>query len=142
VTVTVTVGGQTGSLANAFTYASPTSPPTVSGVSPNSGSTGGRSGGDVWRDGGDERGSGEWNGDHCYDAGGQCGSGNGDGDKSRGAEREFGERVHLCGGRNHSDYLCAGQFRDTANSREHGEGRVHGRAGCRRPQRGSGGVER
>jgi hypothetical protein len=41
VTVTVTVGGQTGSLANAFTYASPTSPPTVSGVSPNSGSTGG-----------------------------------------------------------------------------------------------------
>jgi hypothetical protein len=41
VTVTVTVGGQTGSLANAFTYASPTSPPTVSGVSPNSGSTAG-----------------------------------------------------------------------------------------------------
>ncbi len=38
VTVTVTVNGQSGSLANAFSY---TPPPTVSGVSPNSGSTAG-----------------------------------------------------------------------------------------------------
>ena len=38
VTVTVTVGGQSGSLASGFTYATP---PTVTGVSPNSGSTSG-----------------------------------------------------------------------------------------------------
>jgi len=38
VTVTVTVSGQSGSLANGFTY---TLPPTVSGVSPNSGTTAG-----------------------------------------------------------------------------------------------------
>ena len=41
VTVTVTVNGQSGSLVNGFTYTSPASPPTVTGVSPNSGTTAG-----------------------------------------------------------------------------------------------------
>jgi len=41
VTVTVTVNGQSGSLVNGFTYTSPASPPTVTSVSPNSGTTAG-----------------------------------------------------------------------------------------------------
>ena len=41
VTVTVAVNGQSGSLVNGFTYTSPASPPTVTGVSPNSGTTAG-----------------------------------------------------------------------------------------------------
>ena len=109
VTVTVTnSNGQSGSLANGFTYVGP---PTVSSVSPNSGIDarwdGGddhgdelcrRSDGNVWRDGGDQRGGGEQHDDHGDDAGGQRGSGDGDGDQPGCAERESDERVHLCRG--------------------------------------------
>ena len=82
--------GQPGSLTNGFTYVVV---PTVSSVSPNSGSTAGgtavtitgtelcrRSDGDVWRDGGNQCGGCEQYVDHGDDAGARGGGGNGDGD--------------------------------------------------------------
>ena len=85
---------QSGSLANGFTYVVT---PTVSSVSPNSGSDCGRDGGDdhrdelchgrdgdVWQCGGDQRGGGEQHDDHGDNAGRQCGSGDGDGDQLSG----------------------------------------------------------
>ena len=92
VTVTVTVNGQSGSLTNGFTYVVP---PTVTSVSPNSGSTAGgtavtitgtnfAAGATVTfgSDGGDERGGREQHHDHGDDPGGQRGSGDGHGDES------------------------------------------------------------
>ena len=56
----------------------------------------GGSDGDVWRDGGDQRGGGEQHVDHGHDAGGQRRSGDGNGDQQQRAERKSGQRVHLC----------------------------------------------
>ena len=94
VTVTVTVNGQSGSLANGFTYVVA---PTVSSVSSEQWSGGGWDGGDdhgdelrggsdgdVRRDGGDERGGSERDTDHGDDTGRKRRSGNGDGDRATG----------------------------------------------------------
>ncbi len=108
VTVTVTnSGGQSGSLANGFTYVAT---PTVSECQSEQRVDGGWDGGDDHGDelcggrdgdvrscGGDQRGGGEQHDDHGDDAGGECGCGDGDGDSER-AERKPGQRVHLCGG--------------------------------------------
>ena len=104
VTVTVTVNGQSGSLANGFTYVVA---PTVTSVSPNNGPAAGgtavtitgtnfgpRSDGDVWRGRSDERSGGEQHDDYGDDAGRKCRAGDGDGHGER-AEREPDEWVHL-----------------------------------------------
>ena len=108
VTVTVTVSGQSGSLANGYTY---TVPPTVSSVSPNTGSTSGgtavtitgtnfATGATVTFGSGcsDERGGGEQHDDHGDHAGGKRGCGDGYGNQRWFAEREPHEWVHVCGG--------------------------------------------
>ena len=72
--MTVTVSGQSGSLANGFTYVAI---PTVTSVSPNTGVDSGRNighhhrhelclwrNGDVWNDSGNQRGCGEQHDDH------------------------------------------------------------------------------
>ena len=99
VTVTVTVSGQSGSLANGFTYVVP---PTVTSVSPNSGPTTGGTAvtitgtnfavgrdGDVRQCGSDQCGGGEQHEYHGYNPSRQCRCGDGDGHGER-AERESG----------------------------------------------------
>ena len=93
-TVTVTVSGQSGSLASAFTYIC-----VADGEERHAQQRidGGRNGGDDYRDelcrgsdgdvrqyGGDERSGGKRHDDHGDDAGGQCGCGDGDGDQGSG----------------------------------------------------------
>ena len=82
--------------------------PTVTSVSPNSGSTAGGTAvtitgtnfaagrdGDVRKCGGDECGGGEQHDHHGDNAGGECGRGDRDGDRPERTEREPGERVYL-----------------------------------------------
>ena len=105
--MTVTVNGQSGSLTNGFTYVVP---PTVSSVSPNSGSTAGGTAVTITGTNFAAGATVTFGGtaatnvvvvssttDHGHDAGRQCRSGDGDGDESRRAEWKLGERVHLCG---------------------------------------------
>ena len=54
--------------------------------------------GDIWQCRGDQRCSDKWDADHGDHAGGECGRGDGDGDQCRWPEREFAQRIHLCGG--------------------------------------------
>ena len=104
-TVTVTVNGQSGSLTNGFTYVVP---PTVSSVSPNSGSTAGGTAVTITgtnfvagatvtfgSDGGDQRGGGEQHDDHGHNSSGKCRCGDGDSHGQR-AERKSGQWIHLC----------------------------------------------
>ena len=99
------MNGQSGSLTNGFTYVVA---PTVSSVSPNSGTDGGWNGGDdhgdelcggsdgeVRSDGSDERSGGEQHIDYGDDAGRNSRRGDGDGDGGR-AEWESGQRIYLC----------------------------------------------
>ena len=95
--VTVTVNGERAERKPDATGSPTLVPPTVSSVTPNSGSDGGRDGGDDHRDelcggsdgdvrecGGDERSGGEQHDDHGDNAGGQRGRGDGDGDQRQG----------------------------------------------------------
>jgi hypothetical protein len=104
VTVTVTVSGQSGSLASGYTYVVA---PSVSSVSPNGGTTSGgtavddhgdqlrlRSDSEVREYGGDQRGGCKQHIYYSDDAGGERGRGDGDSDGER-AEWEPGEWVHL-----------------------------------------------
>ena len=106
VTVTVTVSGQSGSLANGYTYVVA---PTVTSVSPNNGPAAGGTSvtitGTNFAAGAtvtfgerscQQCGGGERDADHSDDAGGErrCSNGNSDGEWS---ERKSGERVHVCG---------------------------------------------
>jgi hypothetical protein len=121
VTVTVTVGGQSGSLASGFTYAVF---PTVTSVSPIGGPTAGgtavtitgtnfATGATVTfgSDGSDQRGGGQQHLDHGHLSGGQRGRGDGDSDGQR-AQRQPGEWVHL--------YRCADSDRRFAEQRVDG----------------------
>ena len=105
-TVTVTMGGQSGSLAGGFTYIGV---PTVTGVSPNSGSTLGGTAVTVTgtnfatgatvtlrQHGGDQRNSGEQHHHHGDHAGGHGGRSDSDRDQPRLPERNPAQRLHLC----------------------------------------------